>query len=80
MPPEEATPAQIARFQAALLDLLAQDLPLPVIRERLAQDEAFAIFREYVQSFEPRMLEVAALLVKKWGKRSTAATGRVIPE
>jgi hypothetical protein len=60
----------LARFQAALVDLLAQDLPADVIQGRLHEDAAFAEFRDYVDGFEPRMLAVAAELVKKWGKRS----------
>jgi hypothetical protein len=66
----EPTPEQIAQFQAGLLELLAQDLPVEELQKRLKEEEAFAAFREYVQSFEPRMMEVASLLVKKWGKRS----------
>ena len=69
MPPPEF--ADIEVFQAALLELLAEDLPPETIRARLAQDAVFAPFREYVQGFEPRMLEVAAELVKKWGKRNS---------
>jgi hypothetical protein len=62
----------LARFQAALLDLLSQDLPPDAMRQRLRDDPAFAEFRDYVDRFEPRMLAVAAELVKKWGKRSEA--------
>ncbi|MBI1831439.1 MAG: hypothetical protein HYR84_08320 [Planctomycetes bacterium] len=61
---------ELARFQAALLDLLFQDLPIDVVQARLQSDPAFADFRTYVDGFEPRMLAVAAELVKKWGKRS----------
>jgi hypothetical protein len=64
----EPTSAQLAEFQSALVQLLAQDLPVSAMQQRLAEDAAFAAFRAYVQLFEPRMLEVAALLVKKWGK------------
>jgi hypothetical protein len=62
---------QLGEFQAALLELLAQDLSLESLQKRLQEEPAFAPFREYIQGFEPRMLEVASLLVKKWGKRST---------
>ena len=65
-----ASADDLARFQAALLDLLSQDLPADAMRQRLRDDPAFAEFREYVVGFEPRMLAVAAELVKKWGKRS----------
>jgi len=66
MPPRDA----LADFQAALLDLLARDLPPDEMQRRLRDDPAFADFRDYARQFEPRMLAVAAELVKKWGKRS----------
>ena len=57
----------LGAFQAALVELLAQDLPVEEIQRRLRHDPAFERFRDYVDSFEPRMIEVAAGLVKKWG-------------
>ena len=69
MPPESPID-EVSEFQAALLELLAQNLPVESLQKRLQEDPAFGPFRDYVQGFEPRMLEVAALLVKKWGKRS----------
>jgi hypothetical protein len=57
----------LATFQAALVALLAQDLPVEEIQRRLRHDPAFERFRDYVDGFEPRMIEVAAGLVKKWG-------------
>jgi hypothetical protein len=56
----------LAAFQAALVELLAQDLPVEEVQRRLRHDPAFERFRDYVDSFEPRMIEVAAGLVKKW--------------
>ena len=56
----------LAAFQAALVALLAQDLPVEEVQRRLRHDPAFERFRDYVDSFEPRMIEVAAGLVKKW--------------
>jgi hypothetical protein len=66
MPPDD----ELARFQAALLELLARDLPAPALQEHLRDDPAFAGFRAYVDTFEPRMLAVAAELVKKWGRQT----------
>ncbi len=60
----------LAAFQAALLDLLDRGLPAEEVRRRLRDDPAFAAFRGYVEAFEPRMLAVAAELVKKWGRRT----------
>ena len=66
MPPDDL----LAAFQDALLDLLDQGLPVEAVRERLREDPAFAAFREYAAAIEPRMLEVAGELVRKWGRRA----------
>lgn len=63
------------RFLDALLDpvdgfLLDRGLTVEELRQSLGEDAAFAPFRGYVGAFEPRMLAVAAELVKKWGRRS----------
>jgi len=71
VPPLDADIDQLGEFQVQLLELLARDLSLEALQKRLSEDEAFAAFRTYVHGFEPRMLEVAAFLVKKWGKRTT---------
>lgn len=62
--------AELAAFQSALLELLAQPLTPAEIARRLQTDPAFTAHRDYIGSFDPRMIEVAALLVKKWGRRS----------
>jgi hypothetical protein len=56
------------RFQTALLELLAEPLGVDEILGRLANDPAFAPYADYVAGFEPRMVEVAAELVKRWGR------------
>jgi hypothetical protein len=61
---------ELADFQAALLALLAEDLPAEAMARRLREDQAFAAYRDYVLGFEPRMLAVAAELTNKWGKRT----------
>lgn len=62
-------PHNLAAFQAALLHLLAEDLPPEEFRRRLKSDAAFEPYQDYIATFEPRMIEVAAELVKKWGRR-----------
>lgn len=59
---------ELAEFQDALLVLLGQALPAELIRAKLREDPAFAAFRDYAAALEPRMLEVAVELVKKWGR------------
>ena len=61
------TPEQLAQFQAALLDLLDQPISGEAIHEALQTRPEFAAYRDYIETFEPRMLEVAAELTKKWG-------------
>ena len=68
MTPEELA---LARFQATLLELLASDLPPAAVREQLRSDPELSAFRQYVDSFELRQLEVASCLVKQWGRRAT---------
>jgi hypothetical protein len=65
------SPEALAEFQDALLVLLDQGLPTDQIRVKLREDPAFAAFRDYATALEPRMLEVAVELVKKWGRRAS---------
>lgn len=59
----------LARFQSSLLDLLDLGLPPDMVIARLKEDPALESFHEYIDGFEPRMVEVAQELVKKWGRR-----------
>ena len=70
--PRDAAPDDPAldRFQAALLELLAETDDVEAIRARLAADPAFAPYAAYVAGFEPRMLAVASELVRRWGRRA----------
>ena len=60
---------ELADMQAALLELLAADLPADQIVAKLRSDAKLAPYADWVATFEPRMIETAALLVKKWGRR-----------
>lgn len=64
------SPEALADFQNALLELLDRKLPTEHILATLRDDPAFAAFRDYATAMEPRMLEVAVELVRKWGRRS----------
>lgn len=76
----EANVEQLARFQSALMDLLAQNLSAAELESRLLSDAAFIPFRQYLQGCEPRMLQVAADLVKKWGRRHSGGERPAGPE
>ncbi|MFO0969116.1 MAG: hypothetical protein U0793_26475 [Gemmataceae bacterium] len=65
----EPSVQELAAFQAALLDLLSQDLAVEEVRQRLRSDAVFAPFQEYLEEAAPRMLEVALELTKKWGRQ-----------
>lgn len=67
---------QLASFQAALLELLHQDLPAAEILRRLQSDAVFEPFRSYIATFDVRAVEVARELVQKWGR---IAEGHRIP-
>ena len=67
---QETDTTDLAAYQAALLELLAQPLSPDELMHRLRTDKAFEAHRAYIESFEPRMVEVSALLVKKWGRRA----------
>ena len=72
-----ADDANLARFQAVLLDLLAQGHPPATIIARLRTDPQLAYYADYVATFEPRMVEVAIELVAKWGRREGGNLGPV---
>jgi hypothetical protein len=64
-PPDDA----LLRYQDALMNLLASNVPVSEIQKRLREDEVFQPYKNYVESFEPRMIEVAIELINKWGQR-----------
>jgi hypothetical protein len=59
-----------AAFQAALLTLLDQKMSPQEMMRTLSTDPQFEVFRQYVQSFDLDMIEVASVLVKKWGQKT----------
>jgi hypothetical protein len=69
----------LARFQAALLDLLDQGHPPQEIVARLQRDPSLAEYAAYVATFEPRMVAVAIELVAKWGRREGGNLAVFIP-
>ncbi len=67
MPDEDP---ELAAFQAFLLETLHQQTDAASILTALRNSESTQPFVDYINSFEPEMLELAALLVKKWGRKA----------
>lgn len=61
----------LARFQSALVGLLAEGLSPADTRARLARDPEFEPFRELVATIDERSLGVASRIVKKYARRRT---------
>ena len=59
----------LARFQALLLDALSRAKSADDVLVRLRADPDLAEYADYIATFEPRMIEVAIELTKKWGVR-----------
>ena len=64
---------ELAQFQASLLELFATAGTVAEAQQRLAMDDEFKAFRDYVARFDPAMISVAMELTKKWGVRSKDA-------
>ncbi len=60
---------QLAEYQATLLELLSKYDTIDEIQSHLRTDAPLALYRHHAESFEPRMIEVAAELTKRWGRR-----------
>ncbi len=59
---------ELEAFQSCLLDALYAHTTASEIQEALLQHPESSAFQEYMNEFDPEMLEVAAQLVKKWGR------------
>lgn len=59
----------IATFQASLLEILSAQSSPPQILMTLQELSTPNAMAEYITTFDPRMIQLAADLVKQWGKR-----------
>ncbi len=59
----------LAEYQDALLELLSSGKTHAEIMESLKTDPKFENYREYVDQFDPDMVEVARELMGKWAQR-----------
>lgn len=62
---------ELAVFQEQLLDILASAEDGERILSRLKDADYGDDIAQYIESFNPEMVAVAATLVKKWGKRTS---------
>lgn len=60
----------LARYESALLALLAEDLAPSERRAALHRRADFAPYQRYVSQLDDRFLDVATGLVRRWGRRS----------
>jgi hypothetical protein len=65
---------QLAAYQEALTQLAAQQLAPEELADRLRNDERVVPFREYVNTFDLRCVEVASVLMRRWAKRLATGT------
>jgi hypothetical protein len=72
------SPDNIAEFQSLLLEILDSQQDAGTIRDRLNADITLAQIGDldsqrelvkYIETCDPVMLEIAAMLVKKWGQK-----------
>ena len=63
--------SKLARYQAVLLEVLAEELSPAAARERLLGHPDLGSYREYLAALEPRMIAVAQELVRKWSVPSS---------
>ena len=61
---------ELAAFQAAFISALGEEVEAQRTLARLRTDPRCAPFAAWIEGFEPEMLEVAAHLVHKWGRRA----------
>jgi hypothetical protein len=59
---------ELEAFQSCLLDALYAHSSAAEIQDALLKHPNSSAFQDYMNEFDPEMLEVAAQLVKKWGR------------
>lgn len=57
-------------FQSKLLSLLSSTLSEHEIIQALKDDPRLCQFKEYIDSWEPRMVDLAKRLTNKWGRKA----------
>ncbi len=60
---------EIATFQASLLEILSSQTDPAQILTTLQESSKSNAMSEYIATFDPKMVQLAADLVKQWGRR-----------
>jgi hypothetical protein len=60
---------EIATFQESLLEILSSQAHPAQILITLEASSGPDVMSEYIATFDPRMIQLAADLVKQWGRR-----------
>jgi hypothetical protein len=60
----------LAETQGEMLEVLSKDMTPQMVLEHLRRSELCCHYLDYIETWEPRMIEVAQELVGKWGRRT----------
>lgn len=71
---------ELADFQTCMLNAMYDHDSASEIFAVLNSSDATLPFRDYISGFEPEMLEVAALLVKKWAVKTSSPNSAGLQE
>lgn len=61
-------PRELAELQASLLAALADDAPTELVCRQAAEAALDPAVAEWVASWEPELVELAGLLVRRWAR------------
>jgi hypothetical protein len=64
---------RLAAFQALLSEVMYEELRPDEIADRLRSDERGAPYRDYIDRFDPRCVEVTNFLMRRWGAKHQAS-------
>ena len=73
---DDIVEAVLADYQEAMVEHLLVEAPPAEMRRRLLADPRVHPFRAYVESFDLRLLEVTAQLMRSWVKRRSPSAAQ----
>ncbi len=60
----------LQKYQQRLMELLDSHISPSEIRRQLIEDLDCSVYRNYIESFDNRMIEIGKELTQKWAQRS----------